>query len=331
MKKIYLLFFASVLALNTKAQLSLTQAANAPVSGQIEHERKYDSTTAIPKATGTNKSWNFTSFNSNSTTNNYTYVPSSSTPSASAFPGSTLATTDGAGYYSYYINNAASLDWKGTLDIPSADKAVFTNPLTWMVWPFTYGTTNTDNFSGTETYSTVNVPISGTLTVSGTGTGTVTMPQGIAYTNCLQVTRTYTYVLGSPMDFTLTIKTYEYWTSSYRNPIVNVTYTKVDDGSTITNIYNISTNTLADVGIKEQGPEIGRFVVYPNPVKDKLNVLLTDGSTVQEIQLFDINGKLVAKEANSNSLNTAGLNKGVYVLKVKAKDAFSQKQIIISE
>lgn len=62
-----------------------------------------------------------------------------------------------------------------------------------------------------------------------------------------------------------------------------------------------------------------RLDVYPNPVANSLNVVLNGYEGVSQIQLFDMNGKLMATE-RSAQLNTridmARLPKGMYLVKV---------------
>jgi hypothetical protein len=330
MKKIYTLILASFIGITAHAQLTLTQAANAPMAGIYETSISFDSTTAIPKTTGTNKSWNFTSLvTGTSSATSFTYVNASTTPSASAFPGSTLSTSDGSTSHNYYTSTSTNLDLAGSADV--GDVVHFTNPMTWMKWPFTFGTSNSDAFTGTETYSTTTINMTGQMNISGSGTGTVTMPMGHVYTNCLQILRTYTYNIGTPFNFTVTGRAYEYWSGLFRAPIITIDYSTLDDGSSLSPDASLTVNSLANVGIKEQELANNAFVVFPNPVKEKLNINLKDGSVAQEMKLFDVNGKMIISDLSTNTLNTSNLSKGVYILKVKANDVYSQKQIIISE
>lgn len=63
------------------------------------------------------------------------------------------------------------------------------------------------------------------------------------------------------------------------------------------------------------------FIVYPNPVKDKLTIVSTASLNKTEVRITDVTGKIVYKEQLSNvqadvknTVNVAGLNKGVYYL-----------------
>ncbi|MBL7917736.1 MAG: hypothetical protein JNM96_05020, partial [Bacteroidia bacterium] len=96
MKKIYILFTAMLIGSQiSKAQLTLTYANNAPVVGDINLKIGYDSTSAIPKSTGSAQSWNFTSFTANSFTETITYTTVAASPAASLFTSANLASQRG--------------------------------------------------------------------------------------------------------------------------------------------------------------------------------------------------------------------------------------------
>ncbi len=332
MKKLYIFIFASVIGFNAKAQLTLTKANNCPVPGTIEIDTYFDSTTTVPKTTGTNKSWNFTSLvTTTASSGTYSYVTASSTPSASSFPSATLATNDGNGSYNYYNSQSAYLDMVGTADVTNNSKETLSNPIRWMVWPFTFGTTNNDNFVGTAQFGTLTVNESGNMNISGTGTGTVTLPGGMKYTNCLQITRTFTYVIGVPFSWTITNTSYEYWSGAFKTPIIALTYISLDDGSSVSPDFQVTVNATANVGIEEQQMDAENFVVFPNPAKEKLSLIFKDNSVAEEIELYDVAGKLILSEKNRNTLDVSELHKGIYVVKIKSKNRNVQKQVIITE
>jgi len=73
------------------------------------------------------------------------------------------------------------------------------------------------------------------------------------------------------------------------------------------------------------------FSIYPNPVKDKLNITLkqTD-SEIQEAKIFDLNGRLVAQpQLDKNTINVENLATGTYILLLKNTEGtkYSQKFI----
>src|SRR5688572_15716010 len=110
MKKIYLSILAGAFAFNVNAQLSLTKAFNEPVFADVDSRQGYDSTTVVPKSSGAGQNWNFSSLVTNTVTETNTYTMAASTPSASMFPGSTIASDDGMGGYDYYKVTAGTYE-----------------------------------------------------------------------------------------------------------------------------------------------------------------------------------------------------------------------------
>lgn len=332
MKKIYTLFIVAIFSQSFKAQLTLTKAANAPIIGYVESTTSYDSTTAVPKTTGANKSWNFTSLFSIPGVGSQTYITASSTPSAALFPSGNLVGDNSNGYHEYYNSQTSKLEDLGGVDLNNNAKTVFSNPVTWMTWPFTYGSFNTDAFVASATYSSNPIiNFSGNMSITGTGTGTVTLPSGAKFTNCLQIIRSYTYVTSGALTATITSQDYEYWTSSYRSPIISISYQTVKEATLTSKSFNVSANAFADVGIEENQLDNPALKIFPNPAKEKINVSLPENAIAQEIELYDATGKLVLSDHHSNSLNTSTLCKGIYTVKVKHKHMQLQKQVIITE
>lgn len=58
--------------------------------------------------------------------------------------------------------------------------------------------------------------------------------------------------------------------------------------------------------------------VYPNPVKDVLNI--NTDKKVNSIEIFSLTGQLIRKlDNNSKQVNVSDLKKGVYLLRVKSE------------
>lgn len=74
--------------------------------------------------------------------------------------------------------------------------------------------------------------------------------------------------------------------------------------------------------------------VYPNPAKDQLNIDLAglNTATGASMKLFNANGTVVKEEAASSlnhTMNTTGLNKGIYMLQVSSDNKVANKKIVI--
>lgn len=71
------------------------------------------------------------------------------------------------------------------------------------------------------------------------------------------------------------------------------------------------------------------FAVYPNPVRDVLNVSNLNATEITSISISDINGRVVKELKNSiESINVLDLNSGVYFLKISTVDGVGTTKII---
>lgn len=68
------------------------------------------------------------------------------------------------------------------------------------------------------------------------------------------------------------------------------------------------------------------FGFYPNPVDDKLYV--ETGTEVKEIIIYDVYGKQVGMPTSQRVIDIAGLNRGVYFIKVVTGDGESVKRFV---
>jgi len=55
--------------------------------------------------------------------------------------------------------------------------------------------------------------------------------------------------------------------------------------------------------------------VYPNPTTDYLNIKIS-GSTSFNVNIYDLNGKLLKSEKNNTSIKIQELTNGLYVLEI---------------
>lgn len=332
MKKKLFLFALVFFVLGSNAQLTLSNATNAPIVGDMLSMAKYDSTTTVPKSTGTGMSWNFSSFTVGSFTEALTYTTVASTPAASLFPTSNLALVRGGSNFEYYNSQASSLAFTGMADPSNTVAVVMSNNGTWMDWPKSFGNSSTDNFSATETSPTYTNTWTGTITLNAAGSGTVTLPNGNKHNNCLQVIRTITVNVSGTQTYSMYITQYNYYSSSKKFPILTTEYQTQKTGTVVSKSYDAYVDVSAmSVGIKESLINCPEFKVYPNPAVDRITIYLPDNENAVQIELYDIKGQLVLIEKNSNTVNTESLAKGLYFVKVKTKGSILEGRIVISE
>jgi hypothetical protein len=330
MKKIYFLFLGTVIGLNVNAQLTLTKTNNEPVVGNIVNNAEYDSTTAVPKATGAGQNWNFQSLTSASFTEVITYT----TVANPAFQ--SIANIDklrNGGNPETYNNTASNLSMVGFYDNSGPSLTSFaSNTGVWLNWPTAFGNSNTDTFSGTETSTTYTNTWSGTLSYTASGSGTVTLPDGTKHNNCLQLKKVINVVItGASPTVSMTITNYEYWSSSQRHPIINTEYQTMKSGTVTQMGFNAFVNAAALTGVQQQPLIVKEPRIYPNPAIDKVMIDLPNNEVAEQIELFDVKGSLVLTAKNTNSIKTASLNRGLYFVKVKTKDSTLEQRMVITE
>ncbi len=72
------------------------------------------------------------------------------------------------------------------------------------------------------------------------------------------------------------------------------------------------------------------IILYPNPVKDWLNIALPDKSALLNIAVYNINGEQVAT-ARSTTIPVSGLAAGTYFVEIQLADGKRiTKKVIIS-
>ncbi|MFW0738864.1 cadherin-like beta sandwich domain-containing protein [Flavobacterium sp. T12S277] len=97
------------------------------------------------------------------------------------------------------------------------------------------------------------------------------------------------------------------------------------DGTAKTYKLTVEKNSLGVVNTEIEG-----FVVYPNPVPHGRLYIQTRSAVVMEVELFDLSGKKVFSVQTTNKeVPIEGLQKGVYILKVRQDGAVSTEKIMV--
>lgn len=96
--------------------------------------------------------------------------------------------------------------------------------------------------------------------------------------------------------------------------------------------YNGNTESAALIGLHSEGvlstegfTDFNGVSLYPNPVKDILNIDLVDNTRISSVKIYDLQGKLLLEKAN-NDIDVSSLSVGVYLIKIKSeKGEFTKK------
>lgn len=345
--KTHIYFISSLLAssLLMKAQ-TLTQSANAPIPGDLESRKGADTTGALPNSTtGNTATWNLTganAINTNTTTFSNSWVNPSSLPGSSLFTsaGANVAHSDST---MFVKSSSTKLEYLGDM---MADGSVnqFTNTIEIMHFPFSYGNSYTDNFSG-YTYAaflggTLNV--TGTLTVTADGQGTLILPTNPTPTN-FSVLRIKNQInmniagTGTLSTVTGTVQStnYQFFKTGTKAPILSYDYQTTNipafginnqksfsmdhDASLVLNVNQLSQNNTPYV------------FVYPNPTTHHLTIH-SNLSNSYRIEIFNINGQQIYKDklnSEEYTIDTQFWSNGMYIIQFtdETNKSFSSKFI----
>jgi hypothetical protein len=341
MKKTSLLACTLVLASQFASSQTLTKIYNEPAVGDIHTLIEYDSTSVVPRNTGTGQHWNFSSMtpemNSVSST---TFIAASSVPSSSIAPGTTLAEDDGTGYYNFYKSSSSQFDLSGSWDGSSqpASGLTLSNTATEYAWPTAYGATLTDSFGGQGVNFAATT--TGNATITASGTGTITLPGGQSYPNILQLKtiRVSIFTITSPVvsSFTSTSVQYDYFEPSQKFPLFTVNTEIDNDGSGQLDTSSTFTgNQLITVGIQDRNFD-AQYAIYPNPAKDNFSVKLSNASNDKcTIEIYSATGQLVKTAALGNTslieekISLSGLSTGMYIVKTSLGNKTSSRHLVI--
>lgn len=340
MKKIYfsLVVFAFTFQL-CKAQLSLTKAFNEPVIGNVYNKQHYDSTTAVPKVTGTGQTWNFTSLTPNTFVETSTYTTVASTPSPAVFPAATLAETMSGtdNTITMFKSTGTTFEFQGLHFVSEGVALNFSNTGVFATWPVNFGYNNTDQFGGSATSGTLTASFDGFLNVAGAGTGTVVMPGGLTLANCLQVivTLTVNQVVGTSTE-TMISKEYTYYHSSTKFAVLSCQYQTTTSGTVTSKDFYAYVNTDVVAGLSQRVVK-NNLSVFPNPTNDMIAISLDNVLNDQvNVRLTNMLGQVVKSEELGTDthiekkVNVSTLAKGIYTMNVTIGKTSSVRKIIIN-
>ncbi len=339
MKKVYILILISFCSFLTKAQYTITAASN-PIPGDIENFIDLDSTGLFLGSSGTSQIWNYSSIISlGNPTNTGTYVPMSSVPNNTMFPGATVAVQYGTAY-GILSCNSTKFEYLGYAEAILANCWAYSDPYKVYSLPFTFGSISTDTY---VLFQPTNIT-RGTFTTTGDGTGTLQLPSA-TYTNVLKLSyaifETDTASSGPVSNYTITMNQYYSTVSKFLLLEVQTAYWTVTSGTNTSFYYN-KYGRVADFGILSTGitnkeSESG-LNVFPNPVSTgEFFISNADPScgkmTVEINNVLGQRVKTISFENQSGTepkkINVSDLAKGIYYLKITGKEVIKIQKIII--
>ncbi|GAB5539331.1 MAG: hypothetical protein Salg2KO_14340 [Salibacteraceae bacterium] len=95
--------------------------------------------------------------------------------------------------------------------------------------------------------------------------------------------------------------------------------------------------TVAENGVGVEMPSTESISIYPNPAKDRLNVVFGEASQINAIAIYSMDGSLImnqtapARVVSSLNLNIQNLEAGMYILETNTTKRTAYKQFVVSK
>jgi Secretion system C-terminal sorting domain len=321
MKTLYIHLLALLLlSFRGHAQLTLTKAANEPVAGDTRSVVAFDSTTAVPKSTGLNTTWNFTSFASPTWTETTTYTNVASVPGSSLFTGANLAASRGGNNFEFFKSAGNNFEFMGNYDNVSGEFLILSNTAVFYVWPVSFGSSFVDVGSGIQSVPPSTAVLTGTLSYTATGAGTVVLPGGITHNNCLQVIQKLVASIGTGSTATvLNQTTYQYFSSLKKFPIAEIQYTQESSLAGVFDDFGAYFEVSGTiVGLNQNLEENTPLLLYPVPASNLLTIELPAAETIEQIEVYDFSGRLLLSCGQSKFIDVSSLPESCYLVKIRS-------------
>jgi hypothetical protein len=333
MKKLYTIISVLTSVFSIHAQVSLTKALNQPVLGDVDNKQVYDSVGIVPKNSGANQLWDFSNFafTSNLEVSNYISVASAG---GASYTGSSFAESYGS---TNFFMKATATQYE-IVGIQNSNFSLnfSSNTAIKFVWPIAMGYVRNDPFSGTANANNMNGNVSGSISSTAPGTGTLILPGGNTFTGVLQVKIRLAATASFLFGFTtvnLKAVDYTYYDASQKFPLLTVSYQTIT-GAYTSNSASIRVNSTV-VGINDLNFD-ATFNVFPNPAKDNVNVKLSNQhKALCTIEIIDAIGQ-TAKMINlgnqtdiSENISITDLASGMYLIKTTLGDKVSSRKLIV--
>lgn len=87
--------------------------------------------------------------------------------------------------------------------------------------------------------------------------------------------------------------------------------------------------TVSDEILAVENQSMAQISLYPNPVQGQLNITLPSSVELQSATMYDLLGKATTmKIGENNTLNTANLASGMYILKLETNQGVMTKKVV---
>lgn len=171
-----------------EAQPTVTRAWIGQIGSEVRSQQVVDD--VGPGMAGAQVEWDFSTVTNDTILSGFVFVPADTTQYYGTFPNSNLCSyTPVVNVYNYLYIDDEKLEDLGVALTGFA--LVYSDPLTLIEFPFTYGTMSNDSFANTSVIAGITIYGSGNVEMTGDAYGTLHLP-GATFNNVLRVRRVET-------------------------------------------------------------------------------------------------------------------------------------------
>ena len=323
---------------------SLT-SSNEPAIGETASMFLCDSFTIdYASITGTGVTWDYSNLvGITGQTRLVSVLDATTAPNAADFSTSVKAISVESSMTNYITSTASDRTSQGfVFNEPSLGDvvAVFSSdPEVLMTYPFAFGSTSTDVFSGSVNYTFGGIPQTSSLTGNVTseidGQGTMNFPSGITVNNVIRyhIIDSST-ILAVPIlgDLEIIRNQFEYYASTSNLPIFSVSKLTIQavGSTTPINEFSLVLSSYAPAGwLAIEDTKTVDFSVYPNPTNDNVTISGEFGSDAKG-EIIDQSGRTLSSfnVSNHSVADLSSLESGVYFLRITDNGSSITKNIV---
>ena len=336
-----LLLVALVISSMTSAQ-SL-DLSNEPIIGDASTMFLCDSfATNYDAINGSGVTWDYSTILAYpGETRDIEVIDATTTAEAASFPTSVKAFDIGGTIVTYFNSTAASRISQGfTFSEPTLGDVISTfenDELVMMDYPFSFGTSTSDTYSGTVDFSfngfPVNEALTGNALSSIDGSGTMLFPNDVTVSNVIRLRSIDTSNTTAPIVGAVEIirEQYEYYDLASQNlPIfIHSTITMQQPGAAPLGVVPMVLSFYEGNYLGVNNTEAFTFAVYPNPANDYV-VVKGEFTNETTASIIDQSGRVVSTPnvISGQPIDISSLESGVYMIAIQNNGSTVTKTII---
>jgi len=135
--------------------------------------------------------------------------------------------------------------------------------------------------------------------------------------------RTFNIPIVNPIDYTLNVVIYR------SVDISTCDYNSITDTATLE--FTTPLTDTVYLGVAEFEEVINQIIVYPNPVKDVLNIKVSGSLDIKNIEIYNMLGSQIKSVSNNfESMDVSGLSHGMYFLKFGTNKGVLLKKVLVA-